>query len=89
MESRKYNFEFAASTIHHGLENLITKAEQRYTEVGSELAKYFVTHFQKAKHPIKGLLQQRDIFEKQVKPHLIECAKTAICSGFSCLTFTR
>jgi len=72
MESRKYNFEFAASNDHYGLEKLITKAEQRYTEVGSELAKHFITHFQKAKHPIKGLLRQRDIFEKQVKPHLGE-----------------
>ena len=54
MESRRYNFEFAASDDHHGLEKLITKAEQRYTEVGSELAKHFVTQFQKAKHPIKG-----------------------------------
>jgi PglZ domain len=72
MESRKYNFEFAASNDHHGLEKLITKAEQRYTEVGSELAKHFITHFQKAKHPIKGLLRQRDIFEKQLKPLLGE-----------------
>ena len=54
MESRKYNFEFAASDDHHGLEKLITKAEQRYTEVGSELAKDFVTQFSKAKHPITG-----------------------------------
>ncbi|MFM7071388.1 MAG: PglZ domain-containing protein [Planctomycetota bacterium] len=72
MESRKYNFEFAAGNDHQGLEKLITKAEQRYTEVGSELAKHFVTHFAKAKHPIKGLLRQRDFFEKQVKPHLGE-----------------
>jgi hypothetical protein len=72
MESRKYNFEFAASNDHHGLEKLITKAEQRYTQVGSELSKHFMTQFHKAKHPIKGLLRQRDIFEKQVKPHLSE-----------------
>jgi hypothetical protein len=72
MESRKYNFEFGASNDHHGLEKLITKAEQRYTEVGSILARHFITHYQKAKHPIKGLLRQRDIFEKQVKPHLGE-----------------
>ena len=72
MESRKYNFEFAASNDHHGLEKLITKAEQRYTEVGSELSKHFITHFQNAQHPIKGLLRQRDIFEKQVKPLLSE-----------------
>ena len=76
MESRKYNFEFAASGDHHGLEKLITKAEQRYTEVGSELAKHFISIFQKAKHPIKGLLRQRDIFEKQVKP-LLGDAKVA------------
>jgi len=72
MESRKYNFEFAAGYDHEGLEKLITKAEQRYTEVGSQLSKLFVTQFQKAKHPIKGLLQQRDTFEKQVKPNLGE-----------------
>ena len=72
MESRKYNFEFAATGDHQGLEKLITKAEQRYTEVGSTLSKHFITQFQKAKHPIKGLLRQRDIFEKQVKPHLDE-----------------
>jgi hypothetical protein len=72
MESRKYNFEFATGNEHHGMEKLITKAEQRYTEVGSELAKHFVTLFHKAKHPIKGLLRQRDIFEKQVKPNLTD-----------------
>ena len=72
MESRKYNFEFAAGDDHEGLEKLITKAEQRYTEVGSQLSKLFVTQFQKAKRPIKGLLRQRDAFEKQVKPNLGE-----------------
>jgi hypothetical protein len=70
MESRKYNFEFAAGDDHQGLEKLITKAEQRYTEVGSELAKHFIAQFAKTKHPITGLLRQRDFFEKQVKPHL-------------------
>lgn len=72
MESRKYNFEFDAADEHHGLDKLITKAEQRYTEVGSALAKHFVTQFSKAKHPIKGLLRQRDFFETQVKPKLDE-----------------
>lgn len=70
MESRKYNFEFDADHEHLGLEKLITRAEQRYTEVGSVLAKHFVTQFSKAKHPIKGLLRQRDFFETQVKPRL-------------------
>ena len=70
MESRKYNFEFDADSEHHGLDKLITKAEQRYTEVGSALAKHFVTQFSKAKHPIKGLLRQRDFFQTQVRPKL-------------------
>ena len=70
MESRKYNFDFAASNEHHGLDKLITKAEQRYSEVGSELARQFIVEFRKAKPPIKGLLRQRDVFEKQVKPLL-------------------
>jgi hypothetical protein len=68
MESRNYNFDFHHE--HHGLGKLITRAEQRYNEVGSELAKHFIANFQKAKHPIKGLLRQRDVFEKQVKPLL-------------------
>jgi PglZ domain len=72
MESRKYNFEFAANLDHQGLEKLITKAEQRYTEVGSELAKHFVTEFQKSKHPIPGLLRQAEVFEREVKPRLGE-----------------
>jgi hypothetical protein len=70
LESRKFNFEFDAGGEHHGLDKLITKAEQRYTEVGSALAKHFVTHFLKAKHPITGLLRQRDFFQTQVKPKL-------------------
>jgi hypothetical protein len=70
MESRKYNFEFDAGGEHQGLEKLITKAEQRYTEVGSALAKHFVTHFHKVKQPVKGLLRQRDFYETQVKPKL-------------------
>ncbi len=70
MESRKYNFEFAAGGDHLGLEKLIARAEQRYNEVGSDLARRFMTHFQKAEHPIQGLHRQRDVFEKLVKPHL-------------------
>lgn len=70
MESRKYNFEFIISDKNEGLERLITRAEQRYSEVGSELSKHFVNQFVKAKHPIQGMLRQRDFFEKQVKPQL-------------------
>jgi hypothetical protein len=34
------------------------------------LAQQFIGEFRKAKHPIKGLLRQRDVFETQVKPLL-------------------
>ena len=72
LESRKYNFEFAVGNDHQALDKLINRAEQRYNEVGSELSKHFITQFHKAKHPIKGLLRQRDFFDKKVKPHLGE-----------------
>ncbi len=70
MESRWYNFDLDAADPHPGLDKLILTAEQRYTEVGSQLAKTFVTQFSKAKHPIAGLLRQVQVFETQVKPHL-------------------
>ena len=72
LESRNCSFEFAVGREHQGLEKLIAKAEQRYTEVGSALAKHFVSTFHKAKQPIKGLLLQREFFETQVKPRLGE-----------------
>ena len=70
LETRKYNFDFAADGEHQGLDKLIAKAEQRYMEVGSALAKNFVTAYKKAQHPIKGMLRQRDFFKTQVKPRL-------------------
>jgi hypothetical protein len=76
MESRWYTFEPEAGADHSSLEKLIIKAEQRYMEIGAELARHFVTQFQKAKHPVQGVLRQRDVFEKQVKPKL-DAGKTA------------
>jgi PglZ domain len=70
LESRKYNFDFGADGKHQELDKLIAKAEQRYMDVGSALAKDFISAYQKVKHPIKGLLRQRDFFETQVKPGL-------------------
>src|SRR5271157_679401 len=70
LESRRYNFDLDGADLHPGLDKLILTAEQRYTEVGSQLAKAFVTQFSKAKHPIAGLLRQVQVFETQVKPHL-------------------
>jgi hypothetical protein len=76
MESRWYNFEPEMGEKHDDLEKLKLKAEGRYTEVGSELAQQFVTKFQKAKHPLKGVLRQAEVFESQVKPRVSE-GKTA------------
>ncbi len=59
MESRWYNFDPLFGNEHESLEKLIIKAEQRYNDVGSELAKQFVTQIGKAKHPIKGLMRQQ------------------------------
>ncbi len=70
METRKYNFDFPADGQHDALDQLITRAEQRYAEVGSALAQHFVTAFSKAKHPIAGLPRQLDVFETHVRPEL-------------------
>jgi len=72
METRWCNFEPESRDDPGRLDELVLKAERRYTEVGSALAKLFVTQFSKAKHPITGLPRQRDIFETQVKPRLRE-----------------
>jgi len=68
MESRWHNFE-----PHGGddetLEKLIVRARQRYVAVGSEVARVFTTQLQ-GKFPDKGVVRQRDIFEKFVKPSL-------------------
>jgi hypothetical protein len=70
METRWANFEPDPGDPHPSLDKLILKAEHRYTEVGSELARRFVTQFAKAKHPIQGLQRQVQVFETQVKPRL-------------------
>ncbi|MEK6799670.1 MAG: PglZ domain-containing protein [Planctomycetota bacterium] len=70
MESRWHNFEPQIGDDHESIEKLIVRARQRYTQVGSDLARQFVGQIQKTRLPIKGLIRQRDIFEKHVKPTL-------------------
>ncbi|MFI5460913.1 MAG: PglZ domain-containing protein [Isosphaerales bacterium] len=72
METRWCNFEPESRDDPGRLDQLVLKAERRYTEVGSALAELFVSQFSKAKHPITGLPRQRDIFETHVKPRLRE-----------------
>lgn len=76
MESRWYAFEPESGADYGSLDQLIVKAEQRYAEVGSELAKHFTRTFEKAKHPQKDMLYQRNVFATQVKPKL-DNGKTA------------
>lgn len=70
MESRWYNFEPELGQQQDGLDKLILKAEQRYTEVGSDLAKHFVQKLHNGKHPLKGVLRQVEVFESLVKPRV-------------------
>lgn len=66
METRRFNFDF--NETHDSLDKLLNKANKRYTQVGSELAKHFVAQYQKAKHPSKGVLRQVDLFDSEVGP---------------------
>jgi hypothetical protein len=70
MESRWYNFD--PGQDYESLEKLIKKAEQRYTHVGSELAKLFVGQVHKAKLPAKGVVRQVELFESEVRPRAKE-----------------
>src|SRR5207253_3029029 len=56
MESRWYNFD--PGQDYESLEKLIKKAEQRYTHVGSELAKLFMIQVHKATLPAKAMVRQ-------------------------------
>jgi hypothetical protein len=41
-------------------------------DIGSQLARHFVTQFGRAKHPIKGPPLKHDVFEMEVEPRLRE-----------------
>lgn len=68
MESRWHNFE-PYGDDHDSIEKLVIRARQRYTEVGSGIARCFLTQLQEAL-PGKGVVRQRDVFESHVKPSL-------------------
>jgi hypothetical protein len=61
-------FKFESGDEDGSLEKLVLQADQRYTHVGSELAKHFIGQFHKAKHPSKGVLRQVDLFDTEVGP---------------------
>jgi hypothetical protein len=68
MESRWHNFESYGDELD-SIEKLVIKARQRYVEVGSEIARHFVSQIQK-EIPNKSFTRQREVFEKHVKPLL-------------------
>ena len=70
MEGRWHNFEPEIGDDNESIEKLIVRARQRYTRVGSDLAGYFVTQIERMRLSNKGLIRQRDIFEKHVRPAL-------------------
>lgn len=70
MESRWHNFDPVEE--QDGLDKLVVKARQRYSEVGSAMAKHFVIRLAQAGYPLEDVQRQRDIFDARVKPVLGE-----------------
>lgn len=68
MESRWHNFE-PFGEEHDSIEKLVIRARQRYGEVGSGIARCFLNQLQEA-IPGKSIVQQREVFERYVKPSL-------------------
>lgn len=66
MASRWFRFE--SSDDNGSLEKLVIKADRRYTQVASDLARHFVSQYQKVKHPINGVLRQVELFDSEVSP---------------------
>ncbi len=82
MESRWHNFE-PYGDDHDSIEKLVIRARQRYTEVGSGIARCFLQQLMRGGIPKAGsslptvhcllptdILRQRDVFESHVKPSL-------------------
>src|SRR5205823_4892971 len=61
---------YVSFQLNDQFEQLLSRARQRYMEVGSTLAETFLRAYQDQKFHIKGVLLQREIFEKKVKAGL-------------------
>ena len=68
MESRWYNFE-AHGNDHDSIEKLVIQARHRYMQVGSGMARCFLSRLQK-KIPGRDILRQYEVFERYVRPSL-------------------
>jgi len=76
MERRYHNFDFNLDERDEALEQLITRARQRYMEVASMIAERFLRRYQEGKFALGKALRQTRIFEMKVQPKLAE-GKTA------------
>lgn len=72
LEQRQHQFEFGASGAHRELEQVIARALDRYSRVGSNLAEAFLRRYQAEGFRLPGLLRQRQIHQDRVKPALAE-----------------
>jgi len=73
MEKRFNNLDLE---IGDNLERLIIRSRQRYMDATSKILECFLRSFQQEGFQIPGALRQAEIFEKHVKPALLE-GKTA------------
>jgi hypothetical protein len=70
IESRWHSFEPQVGDDHERIEKLIIKARRRYVEVGSVLAREFVSRLHRDGTPTGSVLHQRQIFQGRAKPLL-------------------
>lgn len=73
LERRWHLFDLGA---HESLDRLVTRARQRYMDVGGALAEHFVRALAAAKFAVPGIPRQRDTFAGTVAP-AIKAGKTA------------
>lgn len=76
LERRWHTFELSDQPACRTLEDLVTRARQRFMEVGDLLARTFTQALAQAKGALPGLSQQRETFASCVRPALAQ-GKTA------------
>ncbi|NCC30999.1 MAG: hypothetical protein EOM24_03125, partial [Chloroflexia bacterium] len=76
LERRWHTFELSDQAACQTLEDIVTRARQRFMEVGDRLACAFTQALAQTKGALTGLSRQREIFAMNVRPALAE-GKTA------------
>jgi hypothetical protein len=68
LEKRASSLEFALSDPPEEIEQLVTKARQRYAQVAGQLAESFLRAWQTDSFAISGFYRQTQVFESFVEP---------------------